>query len=107
MNSLINGTHFQKEVVEFQMAQKLGQDVFSYGEVGKGWWQGFLKRNGHRIVTQCGEKFTVDRSDWTTLDNISQMYNIIYNEMIDAKIARKLEDAIFIDHDGKVVDESN
>ncbi len=23
MNSLVNGTHFQKEVVEFQMTQKL------------------------------------------------------------------------------------
>ncbi len=35
------------------------------------------------------------------------MNNIIYNEMIDSKIAKKLEDAIFMDHDGKVVNESN
>ncbi len=35
------------------------------------------------------------------------MNNIIYNEMIDSKIAKKLEDAIFMDCDGKVVDESN
>ena len=34
------------------------------------------------------------------------MNNIIYNEMIDSKIAKKLEDAIFMDCDGKVVDES-
>ncbi len=70
MNSLINGTHFQKEVAEFQMEQKLDQDVFSYGEVGKGLWRGFLKCNGHRIVTQRGEKFAVDRLDWTTFNNI-------------------------------------
>ncbi len=49
----------------------------------------------------------MDRSDWTMLDNISQMYNIMYNEMIDAKIAKKLEDANFMDCDGKVADESN
>ncbi len=36
IKSLINGTHIQKEVVEFQMARKLGWDVFSYGDVGKG-----------------------------------------------------------------------
>ncbi len=42
------------------------------------------------------------------LDNISQMYNIIYYEMIDAKIAtKKIKGPIFIDHDGEVVDESN
>ncbi len=38
MNSLIDGTHIQKEVVEFQMARKLGHDLFTYGEIGKGWW---------------------------------------------------------------------
>ncbi len=107
MNSLIDGTNFQKEVVEFQMARQLGREVFEYGEIGKGWWRGFLKRNGHHIVTQRGEKFAVDRSNWTTLDNISQMYDIIYDEMIDAKIAKKMEVQIFMDLDGEVVDESN
>ncbi len=63
MNSLINGTNFQKELVEFQMVQKFGWDTYTYGEVGKGWWQGFLKRNGYCIVTQRGEKFAVDRLD--------------------------------------------
>ncbi len=64
-----------------------------------------MKQNEHRI--QCEEKFAVDRLDWTTLDNISQMYDIIYNEIIDAKIAKKIEDAIFMDRDGKLVDELN
>ncbi len=35
-------------------------------------------------------KFAVDQSDWTTLGNISQMHGIIYNEMVDAKIAEKI-----------------
>ncbi len=107
MNSLIDGTNFQKDVVEFQMARQLGWEAFEYGEIGKGWWRGFLRRNGHRIVTQRGEKFAVDRSNWTTLDNISQMYDIIYDEMIDAKIAKKMEVQIFMDQYGNEVDESH
>mmetsp|Transcript_31728 Transcript_31728/g.67253 ORF Transcript_31728/g.67253 Transcript_31728/m.67253 type:complete len:115 (+) Transcript_31728:309-653(+) len=89
MNSLIVGTNMQKNVVNFQMERNLCSD--EYGRVGKGWWRGFLRRNGHRIVTQRGEKFAVHRSDWTTFDNIKQMYDVIYDEMVDAKIAEKID----------------
>ncbi len=67
----------------------------------------FLKRNGHHNVTQHREKFTVDRLDWMTLDNISQMFDILYDEMIDAEIVKKIEDPIFMDCDGDVVDKLN
>mmetsp|Transcript_11312 Transcript_11312/g.24031 ORF Transcript_11312/g.24031 Transcript_11312/m.24031 type:complete len:208 (+) Transcript_11312:255-878(+) len=87
------------------MERKLCQDNASYGKVGQGWWCGFLRRNGQRIVTQQGEKFAIDWSDWTTLDNISQMYDIIYDEMIDAKIAEKINKPCFMNEKGKVVEE--
>ena len=49
-----------------------------------------LKRNGDKIVTKRGEKFAIDKLDWTILKNIEQMYDIIYNEMVAAKVGEKL-----------------
>ena len=37
-----------------------------------------------------GEKFAVDMSDWTTLKNIEEMYDAIYDEMVVVKVGEKL-----------------
>ncbi len=105
MNSLIVGINIQKNVVNFQMGRNLCSD--EYGRVGKGWWRGFLRRNGHRIVTQQGEKFAVHQTDWTTFDNIKQMYDVIYDKMVDAKIAAKIDSPVFMNQRGELVDELN
>ncbi len=50
-------------------------------------------------------RFAVDRSDWTTLDNISQMYNIIYDKMVDAGVGEKLDTSVFMNQKGEIVEE--
>ena len=37
-------------------------------------------------MTKRGEKFVLNRHDWTTYDNIEQMYDVIYDEMLDEKV---------------------
>ncbi len=107
MNSLISGTHLENDVAKFQIKRNLCKDKVSYGTVGLGWWYGFLRRNGQRIVTQQGKKFAVDRSDWTTLGNIAQMYDIIYNKMVDAGVAEKLDTSVFFNQEGEIIEEFN
>ena len=63
MNLLIKQTNLQCDVIEFQQARNLDNYGFKYGEVGKGWWQGFLKKNVDKIVTMWGEKFATNRLD--------------------------------------------
>ena len=72
MNDLIQGTSVQVELVAFQKTHKLGKQDFEYGTVTKNWWRGFMERHGHKIVTKRGEKFALNRADWTTLPNIRQ-----------------------------------
>ncbi len=103
MNSFMRGTHFEKKLAKFQIDHNLCRDDILCGTIGSGWWYGFLRRNGYRIVNQQGEKFGVDRSDWTTLDNISQMYDIIYDEMVDAGVAEKLDTSMFMNKKGKLL----
>jgi hypothetical protein len=57
------------------------------------------------IVTKRGKKFALNRSDWTTLPNIKQMYEVIYDEMADARVAVTLQNPIFTDINGKPEDD--
>ncbi|KAL3773882.1 hypothetical protein ACHAWO_007202 [Cyclotella atomus] len=105
-NCFIDGKPMQERLAEFQMRRKLGKEEgFQYGTLTQGWWYGFLKRNAFRIVTKRGEKFACMRSNWTTYENIAQMYDVIYDEMVDAGVAVYLEVKIFTDREGNVVDE--
>ena len=74
MIDLIKGTDSQKALLKFQAVWKLGSKD---SKVSKGWWAGFLRRHEHKLVIKQGERFALNRHDWTMVDNIKQMYNVI------------------------------
>jgi hypothetical protein len=84
MNNSMKDTDSQKELLKFQMQLKLG---YKDGKVSNGWWKGFLCRHEHELVTKHGERFALSHHNWTTLANIKQMYDAIYNEIVDANMA--------------------
>jgi hypothetical protein len=106
MNNLVDRTSIQQNIIAFQRSRKLGKDEVKNGKVTRGWWRGFLRRHGHKIVTKRGEKFATNRHDWTTLSNIQQMYEVIYDEFVDANVAIATP-PYFTDAEGKIVDESD
>ena len=57
-------------------------------------------------MTKRGEKFVLNRHDWMTYENIKQMYDVIYDEMLDAKVAFLLDKPIYTDLQGTLVDET-
>ena len=61
-NDLIKRTDFQDAVAEFQKVRHLGSAEFVHGTLSKHWWQGFLRRNHHRLVTKRGERFAYNRA---------------------------------------------
>mmetsp|Transcript_22972 Transcript_22972/g.49620 ORF Transcript_22972/g.49620 Transcript_22972/m.49620 type:complete len:94 (-) Transcript_22972:239-520(-) len=77
--------------------------MFQRGTVTKGWWRGFNSRYRHRLVKRRGEKFACNRSDWTKLPNIVQMYDVIHDELVDTSVAIKLDSPVFTDRDGNEV----
>ncbi len=97
MNDMIENTNTKQKSIEFQQSRRLGIYGFDKDQVTSGWWRGFLQRHEDKLVTKRGEKFALNRSDWTTLPNIRQMYEVIYNEMVDANVAVSLENPIFTD----------
>lgn len=57
------------------------------------------------LWTKKGEKYALNRSDWTIYENFVQMYDVIYEEMVDAGVAEFLEEEVWTDRDGNVVEE--
>jgi len=104
LNNLIEDTDSQIELVKFQMQWKLG---CKDGKVSNGLLKGFLHRHEHELVTKHGERCARNHHDWTTLANIKQMYNVIYNEMVDVNIAIELVTHTFTDIYGNTADEDN
>ncbi len=105
MNDLIDGTETQEALISFQTSRKLGSHELHNGKVTTGWWRGFLKRHGNEIVTKRGDKFALNRHDWTTFENIQQMYDVIYDELVNVQVAFALSEPIFTDMHANVVDE--
>jgi hypothetical protein len=104
MNDLISETEMAESLTQFQKARTSTSS--SYGSVGKNWWMGFKKRHASLLVSKKGEKFASSRADWMKLSNIKQMYEYIYNEMVQANIASPRENPVYLDREGYEVGES-
>ena len=101
VNDLIRGTNFAEAVKGFQLARMLGSNDFEHETLTHGWWVEFMQRHGDRLVIKRGERFACSRSDWTKLENIVQMYDVIYDEMVDARIAVPRNTPVYTDREGK------
>ena len=59
-----------------------------------------MKRNRHRIVSKRGQKYELDRQNWTTYANFADMYNHCSHEMEHAGVAKRLEEPTWMTRDG-------
>lgn len=83
-NSLVVGTKWEKEIIEFKTKRGWSQfdDEGNKKELlGKKWYQGFWKRNSHIIERKATQKFAKDRSEWSVYRNFEQMYDEVYDAM--------------------------
>mmetsp|Transcript_25328 Transcript_25328/g.29833 ORF Transcript_25328/g.29833 Transcript_25328/m.29833 type:complete len:154 (+) Transcript_25328:717-1178(+) len=105
INSMLHGSTSQEKLVNWKLKYSHCQD--SLGEVGRGYWKGFMERNRHLIVSAKGQKYELNRANWTTYQNFAQMYDSISEEMVSAKVAVKLPDPVWMDAKGNLVDEGD
>ena len=105
MNSLIKGTPIQESLKEYQSSHSPWTNTL--GTVGRNWWYAFLKRHNHLIVTKRGEKFASIRADWTKKHNLAQMYDVVYDVMVEAHIASKRQEPVYTDRSGNEVEKSH
>ena len=103
-NSLIKGTEIETQVLEFKRQHKMGPDDDEGMLLGAGYWKGFWNRNHHLLERKRGQKYAHDRDNWTTYRNFGDMYDHIYDEMVDAGVAEKLTEPVWMDKMGNIVE---
>ena len=101
VNSLIKGTDIQKELIEWKKKNTLNTN----GTLGTGYWRNFLKRNKAKIVSKRGQKYELNRQNWTTYSNFVNMYNHTMSEMVDAGVAKQLNKPVWMDRMGNICNE--
>ena len=93
MNSLIDNSELAKDLVEWKKKNIRGTNN-TLPKIGRGYWQGFMRRRGHEICSKKGEKYELDRASWTTYANFNDMYKHVYDKMVDAGVAVVRDEAV-------------
>ena len=101
INDLIDSTNVQQDLIEWKRGNTSNGD----GKVGKGYWYGFLKRHRDKLVSRRGQKYELNRQNWTTYSNFVSMYSHIIHEMLEAGVAEPLHEPIWMDSKGNICQE--
>ena len=105
INSMLNSTGLQKKLMEWK--RKYSHHGTNISIVGQGYWKSFMHRNKHLIVSSKGQKYELNRANWTTYQNFSQMYEVIEQEMITAGVAVMLPEPVWMNAKGEHVEEGD
>lgn len=106
-NSIISGTLQEEKVLAWKETHCVAYRNNSEDKpmvLGKGYWAGFMKRNNHLIKAKKGVKFDSKRADWCTYQNFQLMYYEVYEAMVSAGIASKLDAPVWFDKSGNIVE---
>ena len=102
VNSMIDGQPIQQDLIAWKKKYCISD---ASGTVGKSYWRAFMNRNRHRLVSNRGQKYALDRQNWTTCVNFKNTYDHTLEEMITAGVAVKLEVPTWQDRYGNICPE--
>ena len=75
--------------------------------LGSGHWTGFMRRHQHIIRSKRAEKFEAKQAEWCAYENLLEMYDHIYEAMVDHGIASKCDTKVKLDKGGEIVKHSD
>ena len=102
-NSIIRGTDIEQNVIDFKVKNLGFTDTGQGAQLGKKYYQNFMKRHAAVLQSVKVHKFDAARVGWCTYGNFRLMYNSIYTYMIEAGITENLPEPAYFDKDGAEV----
>ncbi|CAJ1929012.1 unnamed protein product [Cylindrotheca closterium] len=101
-NSLVKGSELEDKLKDFHSKIKVQPTEL----LGKRWFKGFMNRHRDILNTGRGSKQDRARKDWTTYENVQQMYELVYEQMLRAGIAVRLPESehYWVGKEGQIVD---
>lgn len=104
-NSLIKRRGWEKQVIAWKVAQ--GMYDPDKPLLGKKWYHSFLNRYKHKIRRGRCKIQDVCRKSWCTYDHFEAMYDDVYETMVKAGVASKLDEEVYLNKDGDIVEEDS
>jgi hypothetical protein len=98
-NSIIRGTKYDKLITEFK--ENNLRSVTK--KLGHGYWRGFLKRNKNLISAKKAVKFDTKCAEWCTYQNLQEMYDEVYANLVTSGLAVKHDEAVLQNEAGEIV----
>lgn len=87
-NSLIQDKPIQQTLNTFQLSKKAN----ATGQVSNKYWKQFIKRYKNLLDVNKGVKLSSKRSEWETYQNLEKIYSLVFEQMINYGVARRLEE---------------
>ena len=107
-DDLIRGTVYEQKYNDYR--KKLGikrNEKDGNSIVGERWFEGFLKRWSIELISgKCLVQDTV-RHTWCVKEHFENMYNAVYNNMVECGVAIKLDHDIMYDDKGNIVTDAS
>jgi hypothetical protein len=107
VNSLIFDTTTLENLIEWQKTSCAAYRINKNKDLTKSYWKGFMSRNGHRLTAKKGVKYDSKRADWCTYRTFKEMYDDLYEQMVETGIAVKLDQAVLRNKEGQIVDNTD
>ena len=105
VNSLLDTSENKEKLRKWKEKNGLSwQKDEQIGKLSKKYWRLLLKRHRHIIQMKTGTKFPIDRSRWSKKVYIEEMFSKIYDNLVECKLAKRLQVPVSKDRDGNVVE---
>lgn len=102
---MARGTEHEKKLRDF--CAKRGMPKGEESLVGIGWYEGFLNRNQDTLTRKKVQIRDSCRSSWCTVEHFTNMYNTVYDAMVDCGVAELLENEVMYDKDGNETNDAS
>jgi hypothetical protein len=100
-NDLIRKTVHQDAYVRFCEARQITKE-WEKSIVGERWYRNFMNRFAHKIKRSKFKVQDNNRRTYCTLDNFSNMYDAVYENMVEAGVANRLDNEVMFDKEGNI-----
>jgi len=91
---MITGTSYQDKLLHWKKINTSRTNPDAIKEIGYKYWLNFKRRNSNKVITTKGQKYELDRSNWTTYQNLAQIYSTFGDYIEEANIVKRLEEPV-------------
>jgi hypothetical protein len=102
-NYMIEGTEYQVAFIEWKKNNlKNGPQNETFGTLGQRYWKMFCRRNTDVITSKKAVRFGSKRDDWWHLENCGDMYDGVYDKLVQSGVAEKLDHVVWRDIENNI-----